>query len=324
MFRPLLKKCLHDSKWLLLACCAAVFSFCWLRVWIVSQVDTTRFKAILDMLPGDWQRFTPVDFEWLITYQGRVALAYDELIVVICVSIWAIARGSDCVSGEIGRGTMEMLLAQPLGRGKLLWTHAGVTVAGMIALAAATWLGNWAGIQSTWIEEEVLPSVPIPIPFPGVDWKIPLPFAEASIQLVPMTEKIDPGVLIPASVNLFALGVMLAGFTTLMSSWDRYRWRTIGIVIGVYVVQVMIKIAGMASDPLSWLMYLSVFTAYEPEFMVRIADTAPGSIWSWQLAGQPEFVFGPLAYHVVLIAVGALCYVAAAIVFCRRDIPAPL
>ena len=51
---------------------------------------------------------------------------------------------------------------------------------------------------------------------------------------LPMSDLMDPSVLAHASVNLFALGVMLAGFTTVMSSWDRYRWRTIGIVSGIY------------------------------------------------------------------------------------------
>ena len=31
--------------------------------------------------------------------------------------------------------------------------------------------------------------------------------------------------------NLFCLGVAVAGFSTLVSSLDRYRWRTIGIVV---------------------------------------------------------------------------------------------
>ena len=102
MTRVLLRKYVHDAKWLLIACGGTMFAFCWIRVWIVSRLDTGRFKAILDLLPYDWQRFTPVDFDWLITYTGRISLAWDELIVVLCVSIWAIARGSDCVSG-VGR-----------------------------------------------------------------------------------------------------------------------------------------------------------------------------------------------------------------------------
>ena len=324
MLRPLIRKCFHEAKWLLAACGFAVFAFCWLRVWIVSLVDTTRFKAILDMLPGDWQRFTPVDFEWLVTYEGRIALAYDELIVVACVSIWAIARGSDSVSGEVGRGTMEMLLGQPVGRAKLLWANACVTVFGVVVLAGTAWLGNWVGIQTTSVELEVMPRLELPLHVPGFGSEVALPFAGTQTQLTPMTELIDPAVLLPATINLAVLGFMLAGFATLMSSWDRYRWRTIGIVVGIYIVQVMIKLAGMASDQWEWLLYLSIFTAYEPEFMVRIADSAPESLWGWQIQEGSASMFGPLAYHAVLVVVGAVSYTIATLVFWRRDIPAPL
>jgi ABC-2 type transport system permease protein len=303
-----------------------VFAFCWLRVWIVSQVDTSRFKAILDLLPGDWQRFTPVDFDWLITYQGRISLAYDELIVVMGVSIWAIARGSDCVSGEIGRGTMEMLLAQPVSRMRWLWTHAAVTLVGVAVIALAAWSGNWIGIQVTSVEEPVVPTWQLPFPLPLVGSEVASPFGSSETRSVAMAEKVDSTLLIPASVNLFALGVMLSGFTTAMSAWDRYRWRTIGIVSTLYVIQVAVKLAGLASSDWNGLLYLTVFTAYEPEFMARVADTQPEFVWAFFLPGegQSPAAFGPLAYHALLVAVAAVCYAAASVIFWRRDIPAPL
>jgi ABC-2 type transport system permease protein len=324
MFRPLLKKCVHDAKWLLAANAAAVFAFCWLRVWIVSQIDTNRFKAILDLLPGEWQKFTPVDVEWLITYEGRIALAYDELIVVMCMTIWAVARGSDAVSGEIGRGTMEMVLAQPLSRLKWLSTHAFVTTVGVAVLAAVAWLGNYAGIQLTTVVEEVAPSWHLPVPLPWVGSEVPIPFGEPHEHLVFMADRVDPSFLIPASVNLFALGVMIAGFSTAVSSWDRYRWRTIGIVVGVYVLQLLIKIAGMAADDWNWLLYFSIFTAYEPELIARLAESHPEHLWSFFLPADAGIRFGPAAYHGVMLSVGAASFGIATVVFCRRDIPAPL
>src|SRR6188768_4116856 len=108
MNRYLLKKTIRESRWLLLGCSSAVWAFCWLRVWMVSRIETDRFKAILEMLPTDWRRFLSVDLEWLITYPGRISLAYQELIVILCMAIWSIARGSDAVSGELNRGTLEM------------------------------------------------------------------------------------------------------------------------------------------------------------------------------------------------------------------------
>src|SRR5262245_32885378 len=107
MNQLLLKKLFRESRWLLLGCSLAVFAFCWLRVWLVSQLATERFKTILEMLPGDWRRFLRVDLEWLITYPGRISMGYQELIVVLCMALWSVARGSDAVSGELNRGTLE-------------------------------------------------------------------------------------------------------------------------------------------------------------------------------------------------------------------------
>src|SRR5690606_33401342 len=129
---------------------------------------------------------------------GRVAIAYDDPLVMVVVSIWAIARGSDVVSGEINRGTMEMLLAQPIRRSALLFSHAAVTVIGAALLAYVSWLGTWVGLTFISLEEPV-----------------------------------STRIFIPPAVNLFSLGFFLAGFSTMLSAGDRYRSRTIGIVVGV-------------------------------------------------------------------------------------------
>ena len=51
---------------------------------------------------------------------------------------------------------------------------------------------------------------------------------------------------------MFCLGVTLAGFSTLMSSFDRYRWRTIGVVVTVYVLMLILKILGQAIVEIGW------------------------------------------------------------------------
>ena len=58
----------------------------------------------------------PVSFAQIATSAGRIAVAYDDPIVLLLVTVWAISRGSDAVSGELNRGTMEMVLAQPVTR----------------------------------------------------------------------------------------------------------------------------------------------------------------------------------------------------------------
>lgn len=322
----LLKKLARESRWLLLGCSLAVFAFCWMRVWLVSQLATERFKTILEMLPGDWRRFLQVDLQWLITYPGRISMGYQELIVVLCMALWSITRGSDAVSGELNRGTLEMLLAQPVSRLRIFFTQALVTFCGVAVVAGAAWGGTCAGIFTTKIAEQVSPHVTLPIYLPTIGNRIPLPFGASKTVYTAMSEKANVWLFAPATLNLFALGCMMAGLTLLMSSWDRYRWRTIGITAGILLVQVMLKIAAMWLGASHWMKYLSILSAYEPEVQVRIADLQPADLWSFSLydANGAWSGFGPLANYGLLIGFGFLCCAIGAVILVRRDLPAPM
>ncbi len=324
--RVLLKKNFHDAKWLLASCSVTLFLFCWVRIWLVSRLDTGRFKALLELLPADWRRFLPVDPEWLVTYPGRISLTFEEPIVTLCVCSWAIARGSDAVSGELGRGTMELLLAQPVRRAQVLTANALMTVIGIGVISSATWLGIYAGVHTVSAREEVSASWKLPVYVPLLGNQVRRPFAAPEIHWVPMIEKVDPQLFWPAVVNLFSTGLMLAGLTTLESSCDRYRWRTIGIAVAFYVAQLAIKLIAMSSSELDWLKYATILSAFEPELMVRVRDLQPQATWSFWMptTNQQSWQFGPSSYNGLLIAIGLTGYATALTVFSRRDLPAPV
>jgi ABC-2 type transport system permease protein len=322
MNRALIRKSVIEARLLLLSSTLVMFAFCWVRVWIVSLLPTDRFKTIVEQF-REFERFVPVPFEQLFTYPGRLALTYDEFIVVMCMAVWSIARGSDVVAGELGRGTMEMLLAQPVSRMRILLTQSSVTIAGVALLAAASWLGLYAGIHTTYVDE------PVDVP----QWSFPLggfpaaaPLEEGVTRRVPMSDKVEPRDLLSAAVNLFALGFFLAGLSACVSSWDRYRWRTIGVVAAIYVVQLIMKIVGLASDRFRWLLNMTFFTAYEPERFVSVAVNQPENTWKllvWdEVAGGARF--GPLGWSGLLIVLGLAAYGASVVIFRRRDLPAPM
>ena len=48
MRRALWKKSVAEAWWLLAACALGLLMFSWFRVWIVGELDTTRFKQIVD------------------------------------------------------------------------------------------------------------------------------------------------------------------------------------------------------------------------------------------------------------------------------------
>jgi ABC-2 type transport system permease protein len=317
----LLKKCLLEVRLLFSACLALMFAFCFVRVFIVASIELVDFAAIVERLWDKWEQFAPVPLSHLLSYHGRIGLAWDEPIVVFGISIFAIARGSDAVSGELNRGTLEMLLAQPVSRLQVLYWQALVTVACLALLALATWGGTWCGIQCTSVKESP-PPPQLKLPFVPA---ISLPIQSDEKIETPMRDKVDPTVFFPGVVNLFCLGAAVAGVSTLVSSFDRYRWRTIGIVSGLYIVSLIMKIVGLAFARFSWLRDLSLFTAYEPQKYIAIAVRSPQDTWSLARYADGAFMdLGPMGYNLILLGIAAASYLAAGVVFHRRDLPAPL
>ena len=319
----LLKKCLAEARLLFAGMSLLLFAFCWLWVFIVSRLQTSQFAAIVEQVWDQFKDVYPVPLDQLLSYTGRLAVVYNEPIIVFGVSIFAIARGSDVVSGELGRGTLEMLLAQPVSRLQVLYTQAAVTIGCMLLLCGLTWAGTAAGIYTMSVKEDVPPPS---LGIPGLGIRIPLSFSKPEKINVPLSEKTRPAYFVPGAFNLFCLGVALAGFSSFVSSLDRYRWRTIGIVVAAYVVSLILKILGQAISEVAWLQWFSLFTAYEPQKFISIAVHDPAHAWSLVLHNsQGRFIEpGPLGYNLILIAIGLACYLAAGIIFHKRDLPAPL
>ncbi len=268
------RKAIVESRALLAACAALLFGFQWVFVWVTSQVKLPAIATFLSDLPEYMQNVVGIPIDQVATTAGRIALSYIDPVVLVATGVWAIARGSDAVSGEIGRGTMEMLLAQPVRRIAVLWTHAGVTILGAGVLGCAAWLGTFAGISTVVLDQHV-----------------------------------DPWRFVPSAINVAALTFFLAGVATMASSWDSYRHRTVGLMGGFYVVGLVLEMTGKMVDNLSWLRYLTFLGVYEPQVMVTDRAAA------WEMT---------LNYNGVLLGLGALSYIVATVIFCRRDLPAPL
>jgi ABC-2 type transport system permease protein len=319
----LIKKSIHEARLLFGGLGLLLFAFCWLRVFIVSRLQTSQFAAIVEQLWDQFKDFWPVSLEQLLSYTGRIAVGYNEPIIVFGVSIFAIARGSDVVSGELGRGTLEMLLAQPVSRLSVLYTQAAVTVGCIGVLCALTFAGTAAGIYTMQVKEDLPPPS---LGIPGIGVRIPLSLRKPEKISVPMSEKTKPGYFVPGAFNLFSLGLAVAGFSTLVSSLDRYRWRTIGIVVGVYVVMIVVKLLGQTISEVAWLQYLSIFTAYEPQKFVSVGVHEPARAWALVMRdAEGQFKeLGPLGYNLVMVGCGAVFYALAGVIFQRRDLPAPL
>src|SRR5688500_8046813 len=59
----ILKKCLVEVRLLFAAMAALLFSFCWVRVFIVSRLQTSQFAAIIEQVWDQFKDFSPVPLD---------------------------------------------------------------------------------------------------------------------------------------------------------------------------------------------------------------------------------------------------------------------
>lgn len=322
MSKPLVRKYVAEGLLLFIGLAIGVFSFCWFRVWIVGELDTAQFRQIIDLLPKDWRKFASVDFDWLVSYLGRTSLTLDEPMLITMVCAWGLVRGSDVVSGELSRGTMEMLLAQPVSRRQVYLQHARLTILFLGILMLICWFGMAMGIWTTSVEESRYPQIRIPI----IDYVIPLSFLPPKKETFEMASVVNPMSYLPGLVNLFCVAFCMSGFAAFCSALDRYRWRTLGIVSAFYFSNAALKMLGMGSERFSWAENCSLFGMYHPAGSIQRAQIDPTSSF-WILKYSPEGAIvglGGFSNCILLLLIGAAFYWIGLRVFIKRDLPAPM
>ena len=334
MMRPaLLQKYFQESWGLLTSCGLGLWLFGWMFVHIICQFDTQFLVSVLKRLPSVFEGLLPVPMEQLSSFTARLALVFDHPIVLLLIALWCISRSSDVVAGELDRGTLELLLAQPVRRAQLLWSSTAITLSGVALLAMLIWLGVMTGIQTTRVDRkgsawQTLSRLP-----PAANGRPALartprrsrfgPSADGRAT-VPLSDLVKGRQFAPAVSNFFALGVFFCGLGTLLSSLNRYRWRTIGILAGFIVFQLMIDLLGKAAKPLEWIRWLTFFRAYDPAGFVVYGLHDPRHTWSWWQTTENGTGLGVLSGNFLLLASGVASLFAAQRVFQRRDLPAPL
>lgn len=240
----LVKRSVRDSWLLLASCCALMAGFVWLRIWIASKIEVDALVKVFSGGLKMFQDLLPVPIEDLASPLGRAAFGFEEGPVLLVLGLWAITRGSECIAGRVGAGTMEMLLAQPVRRVTAITSHAWVTLAGLVALTIAGWLGTAAGLQvSAFKEPPTVTSI----------W--------------------------PAVVNFLGLGLFLTGVTTFVSAVARTRSQAVAAVIGFYVVELALMIVSRISPNARWLERFTFLTAYDPTFLTLGMVRDPAAHW---------------------------------------------
>ncbi len=255
-----------------------------------------------------------------------LSIGFVHPLVQTILCVWAIGRAAGAVAGELDRGTLELLMAQPLPRYRFVLAHLCVDAVAIPLLCFSLWGG--AALGSVLMGPIEVRDLPEPARKPAylLEW------GSLKVRLE------NPGLPAPSPANdtsgrlavrplafgraLFVVGGLLfalSGATIALSAAGRFRWRVLGVAVLVALVQFLINVIGQMWDALECLRPLTIFYYYQPQQVILGSNWTVG-LGEWN-GGQPLSRLPMLA---VLYGVGALGYGIALWIFCRRDLPSPL
>lgn len=161
-----------------------------------------------------------------------LSIGYVHPTVITIFGIWAIGRAAGALAGEMDRGTMELLLAQPIARWRVVVTHFVLDLVIFPYLCLCMLAGTYVGIHL---------------------------FDIADLSLAAYWG---------ALVNAAALMLALSGFTMAFSAAGRSRWRVLAVVIGVLLVLFLVNVLGQMWDGLRPWRVISPYYYYQPQLII--------------------------------------------------------
>jgi ABC-2 type transport system permease protein len=262
-----------------------------------------------------------------------LTVGYVHPLIQTILCIWAVGRAAGAIAGEIDRGTMELLLAQPLARFRLIAAHLCVDLVTIPILCLSLWAGNYLGLYCIgpikmktppeFLKKPAATDLQLEfwgfrlrrVPAPGAQMRTP----EESEERVRARLAVEPekfGRALPAVGGLL---FAVTGMTLWLSAAGRFRWRVLGLAVFAVLVQFLVNVIGQLDETFAWMRPLTVFYYYRPQEMV-LGKPLVVTLSEWH-GGEPLVSVPALA---VLYGAGLVGYAMALWTFTRRDIPAPL
>jgi len=347
----LVRKLLRDVRWPLLVVMLLLAAFQCLWVKITQRTSGELIPLFLGLASA--QKLSPVDLEGILfkgpgkimqTLMGGEAIQIENAMHMLSIGyvhplmqtifcIWAIGRASGAIAGEIDRGTMELLLAQPLARSRLILAQLLLDATTIPLLCLSLWAGNWIGawaITPIQVEEPHLNAVvpkqnylleigPFKLRLEDPVTRRPRGLTDADRAAMRERLRVEPIHFARALVVVAGLIFAVCGITMWLSSAGRFRWRVLGFAVFLMLVQFLVNLLGSMWDEAAWLRPLTIFYYYQPQQLILTGDWCV--TWSEWNGGSPLV---RLPMPAVLFGVGLLGYALALWTLVRRDLPAPL
>jgi ABC-2 type transport system permease protein len=245
MSLTLFLKVMRDLRWPLLGAAFLITLFEGFWVKITDRFTNEVIPAILKKIPyndlfqilfeGSGKLFQAIlggESVNLSKTGDLLSVGYVHPLPQTILMIWALGRGASALAGELERGTMELLVSQPIPRWKIITTQLAVDLVTIPTLALCMILGTFIGTKL--------------VPLPNADL---LPYFR--------------GVLLA-----IAFAFAMSGITYAISSMGRSRWRVLAWTFGIILAMSILNLLGQLWDTLGPWRPLAIHYYYQPQYAI--------------------------------------------------------
>ncbi len=262
----LVRKLLRDLRpsWLIVALLLFCFQLLWARVTsrITGEilVSLNRLGVSVDAIrniifegPGQAIQAIIGGADIRIERAGELmTVSYVHPVTLLLLCLYAAGRSAQAIAGELDRGTMELLLAQPLRRSHVILAHVLVDLLTLPPLCLAMWLGTWAGAWLTGAADAVQPAA-----------------------------RIEAGHFMPALLGVGGMLYAVSGLTLWLSASRQSRVRVWGLAMLVLLVLFLLNVVSQLWDVMEPMRQITLFYYYQPQDMILNANWCERAI-VWQ------------------------------------------
>lgn len=142
--RSVFQRCLHAERRALLGWSAGVATYAFV---MTAMFPTIRSSPDITNLYRSYPEALRAMFDMsdLSTGVGFIRTEIFSMVAPLLLTVFAVIWGSDLIAGEEDRGTVDILLANPISRSRVAIEAWASLVVGLLVVAAGLWVGLEAG-----------------------------------------------------------------------------------------------------------------------------------------------------------------------------------
>jgi ABC-2 type transport system permease protein len=205
----------------------------WLIIWIYPSVAKSGINDLLKSMPESMLK--AIGMGGGIQKLGDfLAGEFYGLLYLLLMIVFTLMTSIRLIAKLIDRGSMAYLLSTPVSRVKIVTTQIMVLTIGLFTISVFTTLGGITGSRL---------------------------FVEHS--------NLDSGAFIQMNIVGFLLFLLVGGYSFVFSCLINDEKKAMGVVACITIVFYACNLVSKMSDKLDWLKYVSIFTVFNPQEIMR-------------------------------------------------------